>query len=403
MTILVRKLETEAERLQAEHLIATAFLHDQDESEANQNAEHPMGDVWGAFDESARMTSAATTIQHRMTFDGGIVDCTELHMIGTLPEARGGGAARTMMNAMLREYRSAGHMFALLIPFSFAFYRKFGFESASEMLVQKAGIDQFSGFQQELTAKRVERQEDADAARKVYEAFALRYNLANLKSPRDWELRGNGEVGERSWDHRDKTHYSYLFLDEDGTAQAYFTFVYVVGPETPWTGTLAVTELAFATPDALHSVFGFIYGMRAKATGVSMELPVDLDLSVFLPECGNVERSLDGHVMARVLDVERVLRAMRHPEGAGAYRIRVEDAVLEENTGTYAVRFADGKATDVFKTDEAADLEVTVETFCQLAVGRVDLNAAPYRPNTKLNSNADLLKRVFVRKPMYLR
>ncbi len=403
MKITVRKLQTTEERFRAERLIATSFLHNWDEKEARENAENPGGDVWGAFDEGERLVSAVTTLGREMTYEGRVISAGELHMVGTLPEARGGGAVHHLMNAILREYRDRGDLFAILIPFSFAFYRKYGFEAASDMLIQKAEIGLFAPFRQELSARQILSQRDADEAKGLYADFIRNYNFADLKKEEDWTYHGEGEFGRRDWMNGDKTHYSYLFRDESGKARAYFTFVFAHGPEGPFVGTMEITELIFDSPEALRSVFGFIYGMRAKITHVRTEMPVDVDWSIMLPERDGVERRLDGHMMARALNIDGILQALRPPEGSGQYSIRVEDSFLPENTGTRTVRFAEGKVTHVAQEDVPADLEVTVETFCQLSAGLIDLKAALYRMGTKLNSSQRLLEQIFVKKPLLLR
>ncbi len=403
MELEIRKLQTEQERFDAERLLATSFLHTWNEEDARKSAREPLGDVWAAYGPSGRMVSAISTVDHRMAFEGKIISCGEAHMVGTLPEARGTGAVRAMMARLLREYRSRGDLFATLIPFSFAFYRKFGFESASTLLKQKAAIDQFASFRQEFASRQIASQEDVDSARKLYEAFALRYSLAVMRPDADWTYRGNGEFGERDWEHADKQPYSYLFTDAQGAPRAYFTFVFVPGPEGPFTGAMAITDLVFDGPEALRSVFGFFHAMRAKITHVEMETPTDLDLSLLLPECGKVERRLEGYMMARALNAREVLSALRYGDVSGSFSVHVEDGFLPENTGSYAVDVESGKAVSVTQFDGSADLDLIAETFCQLAIGRIDLPAALYRGGTVLHGNEDLLRRVFVKKPLLLR
>ncbi len=403
MTIRIRKLETAAERAEAEKIIADSFLREREEPEAEREAEVPGSEAWGAFDGEGRMVSALTTLRHEMTFEGGRISCGELHMAGTLPEARGQGAVRGLIGAILRDYRARGDLFATLIPFSFAFYRRFGFEAASELLFQKAEIGQFAGFRQEMAVRRILCQEDAELAREVYGRFAARLNLADLKTEEDWACGENGEMGRRDWMHADKPHYSYLFTDASGRARAYLTFLYVPDPQNPFVGTMEVPELIYDSPEALRSVFAFFYGMRAKITHVSLETPGDADLSLLLPEPDSVERRLKGYYTARALNPDKILAAMGQPEGAGEYGVRVTDGFLPENTGVYRVRFSGGKAERVLRDEGAADLEVSVETFCQLAAGLADLKAARYRPDTKVNGNAALLERVFTKRPLFLR
>ena len=46
-----------------------------------------------------------------------------------------------MMGVVLRAYKEKGLPLVVLIPFSFAFYRKFGFELASREMTQRVKID----------------------------------------------------------------------------------------------------------------------------------------------------------------------------------------------------------------------------------------------------------------------
>jgi len=349
------------------------------------------------------MISAVTMINHDIMYEGERIAFPEMHMLGTLPEFRGGGAINKMMDVVLREYKAQGHLFTGLIPFKFDFYRKYGFECASEMLIQKVGIEQFKGFTQEMTASKISSQADVDEARELYIDFVKRYNFADLKIEYEWTYKENGEFGFRDWEHQDKTHYSYILRDKDGKARAYFTFLYIFGPDGPFTGTMKVTELIFDGPEALRNVFGFFYGMRAKIIDVSLELPRDIDISLMVPECDEVKRSFDGHITARALNIDKILLALRQPQGEGKYSIHVDDSFLPENTGTYSVSFKDGRTTEVTKDDGTADLEVTVQTFCRLAAGLTGLEEAKYLSGTKLSGNVEILSRVFTRKPLLYR
>ena len=278
--------------------------------------------------------SAIVTGPIKLTFDGQVIESADLHMVGSLPESRGSGSIRRMMGVVLRAYKEKGLPLVVLIPFSFAFYRKFGFELASREMTQRVKIDQFSPFRCTFRVRQAASQADADAARKLYEEFALKRNMADIKSDDQWIYKGNGEFGDRDFWHGDRQHYTYLFTDEEGRDRAYFTYIFNHGPEGPFIGSMEVTDIAFDGPEGLRSIFGFIYGIRSKITDVRLTLPREMDLGLIMPECDDVERRIGGHRMGRVLDVTKMLSLMRHPAGEGVYRIRVEDAFLPENTGT---------------------------------------------------------------------
>lgn len=192
-----------------------------------------------------------------------------------------------------------------------------------------------------------------------------------------------------------------MLWDDAGTPHAYVTFIFVTGEKGPFVGELKVSDMVYDSPEAFRGVLGFLYRMRAKVTHVCFDLMDDLDLATILPECEDVERTLGGHVMARLLDVKRALELMPHPHVVGSYVVSVEDAFMPENTGAYRVTFGP-EATQVELTSDPADLEVTEQTLCQLVVGRISLDDALYREGTVVRAQEGLLRQVFVRRSVSL-
>jgi predicted acetyltransferase len=413
----IRKPETWQELVDADRLIATAFLDPWDEEAARERrkaeAEGKVArtdDVWGDFDERGCMRTAVVTRRMDVAFDGAFVPAGEFDMVGSLPEYRGAGNVRAMFGQVLRDFRARGDVFALLIPFSFAFYRKFGFEVCARNLEQRIPIGQLSPFRCECAVRQVSSAEDVPALRSLYEAFALGRNLMPRRGDADWAWHGSGEFGERGWFTRDKRRYTYLFGEgepgsgEVSTPHGYLKFFFETGAAGPFIGTMRVEDMVYDSPATLRSILGFIYGMRAKLVDVVVECELVVDLALLVPEVEKVQSKVGGHFMARTMDVARVLQAMGYPREAGRFSVWVGDDFLPENTGRYDVTFADGRATAVdFSTgvsSDAADLVVDVRTFTQLAVGLIDLRAAELRESTAVNANRGTLERIFVRKPV---
>ncbi len=402
----IRKLSTKEEKLTADETIAAAFLHDFDREEARKERaeEKETGEeIFAAFGETGEMAAAVSTLRRQMFFGGKRVSCGDVHMVGTLPEYRGQGRVRRLMKAVLEDLRARGDLFAVLIPFSFAFYRRYGFEAASANVEIRAAVGQFSGFPCTLAPERLLSADPVPEMRGLYESFMGQFSLAQIRPDTAWEYRGEGEVGERDWMHREKRPYTYLFRDGEKRLRGYFTFIFVHGAEGPFVGDMKVTDIVFDGPEALRSIFGFIHRFRAKIENVCLTLPRGMDVSLLLPETDEAERKLDCHVMARVLDVEGVLRAMRYPREQGAFTLFVEDRFLEENTGFYRVRYNGGAALSVEKDASGeADAYMTEGTFCQLAAGLIGPDAAAYREGTRICGGRDVLSRVFVPRPVFL-
>lgn len=388
-----RKLTTADERLEGARLIATAFLHNWDEEAERARLATATDDVWGLFDDDGTMDACIQTKALELAFEGTLVPAGELEMVGSLPERRGGGAVRTLMGQVLSDFRDRGDLFALLIPFSFAFYRKFGFELASRELSQRLPSDQLRDFACDLEVRRATTAEDAAAMRALHDRFVIRHNLMCRKGEDAWKPTAYGEFGERGWGTRQLQHYSYLFGGD--LPQAYLTFVYVEGANGPFRGSCKVVDCAYESVQALRSMLGFVWGLRAKVVDLEIVTSTDLDLGLLIPESDRAQRSLAGHVMARALDVSRVLGAMRYPQGQGSFALYAKDDFMPQNTGCYQVDFCDGSA-QVERSDAQPDAEMDIQTFTQLAAGSIGFSQALWRKGVTLHANQQTLERVFV-------
>lgn len=404
----IRKLTNPQEWLESERVLATAFLHPWDEKETGRKvqeqargAEPRAEESWGLFVDDGSMSTSISTLRHTLSFGGREFPAGEIHMVGSLPESRGGGGVRALMGEILRDFRSRGDALAVLIPFSCAFYRKFGFELSGRTVRQRLSIDQLAGFACDLTVTRVWEEQDLVPVRELWDSFALSHDLAEIRGDEAWQWRGNGDFGEPDFMHPERQRYTYVFWDESGEACAYVRFSFFHEPDLPFVGELKVSDLVWANPQALRGVLGFLYRMRAKVSHVNFELE-GLELAPLVPEGDRVEQQIDSHVMARMLDVKRLLGQMPQPFGEGSYVLQVEDDFLPEVSGRWQVTYENRRATNVTCTDLAPDLVASQTVACQLVLGRISLEDALYRSGVQALGNTDTLTQVFVRRPIYL-
>ncbi len=403
----VRKLTDPKDWLESERVIETAFLHPWDETEARErvqaqaNGDLPRPEVsWGLFDDDT-MLSSISTLQHQLSFGGEVVRAGEVHMVGSLPERRGGGGVRRLFGDILRDFRAQGDALAVLIPFSCSFYRKFGFEVVARVLDQRVAIDQLAGFSCDLQVTRVWDEADLAPVRALWDAHACSCNLAEVRDDAAWAWRGNGDFGAPDFMHPDRQRYTYVLWDKNTNPCAYLRFSFFHEPDMPFVGELKVDDFVWNSPVALRAAFGFLYRMRAKVSHINFELS-DLDLATLMPESDRVEQRVDNHVMARLLDVPTLLRLMPQPYDKGSYVLGIEDAFLPEVAGRWQVAYENGHATSVECTDAQPDLIADETTATQLILGRAGLQDALYRPDVQVLGNADVLAHAFTRRPVYL-
>ncbi|MBO6014846.1 MAG: GNAT family N-acetyltransferase [Oscillospiraceae bacterium] len=393
--------------VEAERIIATAFMFDWNEEESKKKyREQAEGkaprreETWGLFSDQDRLVSAVITSPLRLSFAGEEISARELHMVGSLPEVRGGGNIRRLVEAILKRSAERGELFATLMPFSAAFYRKFGFERCSALLRQRFPIGQLAGFRCDWDMRRVESQADVDELKNLYISLAGRRNLAELRPEDFWVYHGSGEYGERNFWEKGKVLYTYLLADGQGKSRGYLRFMFEEGANGPFIGEMNVTELMYDGPEALRNLLGFVYGLRAKITHVRLSSPEFLDFSVLLPECGEVERSIEGGMMARITDVPRVLERLPLPD-ACCFTLEVKDSFLPGNSGIYRISREKGR-TFVSRTEGPADLTLTQETLVPLCAGAMDLDTALFRADTILRDREEILREIFVKRPVGL-
>jgi hypothetical protein len=147
----------------------------------------------------------------------------------------------------------------------------------------------------------------------------------------------------------------------------------------------------------LLALLGFLGRFTADYGTIRLFLPASLELFSVIrsPKAYDISQTVRQDYMIRAVNVRKMLEMIRKPEDS-RFVIRVEgDAYIAENNGTWEV-----SGTGAVPTDRAPDLTVSIQAFGQMAVGCAGLDEAVYRPDVTVAGNGDVLKKVFVRKPV---
>lgn len=91
----IRKLERPREWLEADRLIANAFLHPWDEDQQRRKVQEQAEgttprpeETWALVNEAGELQSVITTLAHRMWLGGRDLPVGEVHMVGSRMEMR---------------------------------------------------------------------------------------------------------------------------------------------------------------------------------------------------------------------------------------------------------------------------------------------------------------------------
>ena len=350
---------------------------------------------WAVFDDDDKtMLSTLITIPYQAQFDGHIVPLTGIGGVATLPQYRGQGCVRACLSAVFQALYEENAAFSYLHPFSSAFYRKFGYAPACEKNCYRVRLAAIPDIRVSGTYRLLEAGTNFQAdIERVYRAWFDRYNFMT-----------NDEDIEYIWVRRASPFlnnvYSYIYYSAGGEPAAFMTYR---AKQEAGARTLICTRFFFVGPEGCKALLALLKKETARYDAVEFTLPVDIDLTLLLPEWRHeavvCRREQNG--MIRVIHAEQVLRSARM-RGTGSLKIRVIDKLIPENNDCFAVSFQDGVTSCVKRCTEDADITLPIRDFSLLICGRCDMEMLPYLPEVRLCCDPEQAGKVFYRKPLYI-
>lgn len=355
----IRRLESAADQDAFVNLDAYAFNVPPDQLDWVRKGNR-VGENWGAV-VGGRVVAGYLLLDFACNTNGAPVPAGGIAAVASAPEYRGRGHVRALMRSCLEVLRDRGVPLALLYPFDYAFYRRFGWELSARVARYTVPVDHLRAAARDLAA--VRRLEDADlpAVAEVYAVAAAPHNLTVRRSPEWFRDRVFSFYG-----HRPGT----VFVAEgDGGVEGYVSFR--IDTEGDKGGRLLVRELVALTARARRSLLSILYAHRAQAREARITLPVTDPLATELPnpQGRDVTVELLSQVMARVVDWPAAFSARPLLEpAAGALTAGVRDAFAPWNDGVWRL-VAEEARLRAERDGSSPDLEADIRTWSQLYAG----------------------------------
>jgi predicted acetyltransferase len=364
--------------------------------ESGQNVSHPPEWVRGVF-EGGRLVSAMTEIEYLMRFDGQSVPMIGIGGVGTLPEARKGGLVRAMFERFLPEAYEKGVIFSNLHPFSFTFYRKFGYELAHSRNEITIPTSEFSHHKIRGRFTLVFPGDDTSALNEIHRNYIADLNHGICRDY--WPDNRAWRIITYNDPYADGI-FLYLWRDEEGRNRGYIRYEDKVEDGEH---IMYVWELAFTDRDALYGVLSIVSGLGAQFDKFRWLMPTFLDPTDFINEINELEQTMIPRDMSRVINVKAALEKMRRPGGEGSWVIAVNDEMITANTGRYLVEYGPNESRVTF-TQREADMYCDIPVLSQLVTGCRSLeNALRTRQcGLEVCGNSETLRRVFTARPQHL-
>lgn len=348
-------------------------------------------------DEAGRNISRGSCGLQTARLNGAAVKAMTIGGVGTDPEYRRLGLVRSFLAKAAELADAEGCAVTVLHPFSFAYYRKFGFERVADHRILEFPIRALD------FVPRYEKFTRCTAAElplldQVYNAFVKKRNIM-------FERFGNF-----AWPVETAGKNVYLCRDESGSADAFISYEL----ETPLyvnhiaNATLHVREFGFTSPAALDKLFGFMRMFDGQVDNVILHnTAMAPEVELRLRHYTHTKITIVPDLMARINDVEAVLKASRYPDVPGSFTVKVTEPEgsahsAVKTSGVWNVRYENSTAEVTRLADDAAfDLAADIPAFTRLIFGyeSYGADAAGYMPGVERKTDCTDFFRAFGNRP----
>lgn len=325
----------------------------------------------GVWDESG-LQAKAVILAYRVRFGSEVViPMGGIAGVACLPAARGRGYVNAAMRASLERMRDDGQAVSCLFPFSFDFYRKFGWEWVGIHRSYRIESRHFRASG-ETEHVRQAHPEDRRRVEDCYRTFASRYRGMLERDVREWNA---------ILDDTEK-HHTFTFLYErDGQVEGYLTYREPSYKET------RLREFVANTPRAWKGLLGLLRRHEMQTKRFVWNGPGDDPLWhwLMLWETGY---KCEPRTMARVVDLKAALEAWRpDAEKRGSVTFGVRDVCAPWNDGVWRAEFEAGR---VWTERVAAEPQValSIQAFSQAFHGTPSLDEVRSAGHAEVHDDA---------------
>lgn len=324
--IAIRRLKSE-EMTESLRLSQFAFQYSLTPEQVEERLKHFKAEhVWGYF-INGRLAAKMAVYPMRTWLNGKRVEMGGVASVATWPEYRRQGMVGKLLRRGLEAMRENGQLVSFLHPFSFSFYRKFGWELYIEYKTYTLETSRLPAFAD--PGGHMETTSDIALLNRIYEAYAVGYNGMLMR--------------DEAWWRRN------LFESKPGIAAVYYNgegvpagYVYYQVRNFEMT----VHDMAFLDEQARKGLWRFLANHDSMMKSVVMKAPVD-DPLPFMLDDPKIKQEIVPYFMARIVDVQALL--LQYPFVPGAKRqllLEINDAHAAWNDGVFAVQIDEaGKAS----------------------------------------------------------
>lgn len=311
---------------------------------------------WGIFEGEA-LQAKLTLIPFQIYLQGRKIEMGGIAGVATWPENRRKGHVASLLKHTLKLMKSQGQTVSMLHPFSFPFYRKFGWELFTEFKRYTIPVEQFPP-KMVVPGNIVRDVSDILVFNSLYQSFVKRYNGTLVRDDAWWKEYVLKEERFRA-----------VYYSASHEPQGYVLYE-IHGKE------LTCNEFVYLNEDARSALWTFFSNHDSRIDKVKLSMvPSDDQLPYMLPD-PRIAQEIVPYFMARIVDFKSFVEQYsfkKNRENEVHFTIRVSDATADWNSGCWKLCIKeDGKAEVTYLGDQEdiqTDLSTDIQTLSALFMG----------------------------------
>ncbi|HLR72197.1 MAG TPA: GNAT family N-acetyltransferase [Pseudogracilibacillus sp.] len=306
--------------------------------------------IWGYMDNE-KIAAKLHLIPLTTYINGKEFEMGGISSVATWPEYRRQGMAKQLMYHALKYMKKEGYTITFLHPFSFAFYRQYGFEHTFSLKRYTIPSEKMSGRWQGNGYVR-RSGFDIPLLNSIYTDYAKQYTGTINRDEKWWK--------ERSFKQVEQIAVAY---NENNKPEGYIHY-------NVKNNELVVKELAYRTVNGWQLLLEFIANHDSMVETIKMTVPESDHLTEFAHE-PDFKQHIEPYFMARVVDVKSFLSDYPFVEAVTdneSVVLLVDDPFLPENKGMYRLTQRNAKVSVVQEEYKSVSESAIVCTIHQLTM-----------------------------------
>ncbi len=315
------------------------------------------------IDDKGEILTILQLIYPKLWLGARAIPTPGLQAVASPVENRRQGYIRHLLTSTLQEVHNDGYATAILYPFNFPFYKKFGFEQVSTSKSVALPLAALQKFRPKAGGRWKEVGPDRWLEfSQIYETICTG-KFGNLTRDESWWKYHNFQQP------KNKKNNLYLWYDQTGKPQAYVITSFKTDPQNGKPELQA--ERAWTSTAAYHEVLAFLANHDSQAARVSWYTALDDEIQPLIDNPREVEEKSRPGYMLRILDVQKALQERSWPaKASGSFSLAVRDDLFEWNNRILRLDFSGGLlTTETLLPESKADLTCDVRQLAQLYTG----------------------------------